>query len=78
MANTAIRPQGALSGMSGSNFPDVTKGEGIGLLHSKHGGNALAIDGHVAFVQAIDFKNWSLNTTAKNVLWWNPQSSNGH
>ena len=62
----------------GANFPDVTKGEGIGLLHSTHGGNALAIDGHVDVVLATDFKNWSLNTTAKNVLWWNPTTANGH
>ena len=30
--------------------------EGIGLLHSKHGGNALALDGHVDFVTTVQFK----------------------
>jgi prepilin-type N-terminal cleavage/methylation domain-containing protein len=62
----------------GGNFPDVTKGEGIGLLHSKHGGNALSLDGHVDFVVATDFKALSLNTTTKNYLWWNPVTPNGH
>jgi len=71
-------PTGGFEWNDGANFPDITKGEGIGLLHSTHGGNALAIDGHVDFVKSIDFKNWSLNTTAKNVLWWNPASANGH
>jgi len=60
----------------GSNFP--TTSEGIGLLHSNHGGNALALDGHVDFVLASDFQGWSANTTTKNYLWWNPLSNNGH
>jgi prepilin-type N-terminal cleavage/methylation domain-containing protein len=60
----------------GANFPNAS--EGIGLLHSNHGGNALALDGHVDFVQRTDFNSWSANNTARNYLWWNPLSANGH
>lgn len=60
----------------GSNFPNTS--EGIGLLHSNHGGNALALDGHVDFVLTVDFQGWSANTIAKNYLWWNPLTLNGH
>jgi prepilin-type N-terminal cleavage/methylation domain-containing protein len=59
-----------------ANFPNTS--EGIGLLHSNHGGNALALDGHVDFVQRVDFAGWSANNTARNYLWWNPLSANGH
>lgn len=69
---------GAFEWNDGANFPDITKGEGIGLLHGPHGGNAMAIDGHVDFVKSTDFKTWSLNTTTKNYLWWNPRTANGH
>jgi hypothetical protein len=33
----------------------LNKGEGIGLLHSIHGGNTLALDGHVDFVTTVQF-----------------------
>jgi len=57
----------------------VTKGEAIGLLHSKNGGNALAIDGHADFVTTLSFTAWSLDTAnVKNYLWWNPRTANGH
>ncbi len=71
-------PTGGFEWNDGSNFPDITKGEAIGLLHSIHGGNALAIDGHVDFVTKINFDSWSQATASKNLLWWNPRSSNGH
>jgi prepilin-type N-terminal cleavage/methylation domain-containing protein len=38
----------------GSNFPNPP--EGIGTLHSTHGGNAMALDGHVDFVTISKFK----------------------
>lgn len=61
----------------GSNWPN--QGEGIGLLHSKNGGNALAMDGHVDFVTTINFNAWSLDAAnVKNYLWWNPVTVNGH
>ena len=51
-------PGGATSEYNdGSNKP-TTAGEGIGLLHSKHGGNALALDGHVDFVTTVLFKQY--------------------
>jgi prepilin-type N-terminal cleavage/methylation domain-containing protein len=72
---------GAIGGFEwndAGNFPDITKGEAIGLMHGTHGGNAMAIDGHVDFVTLADFKTWSLNNTTKNYLWWNPRTVNGH
>jgi prepilin-type N-terminal cleavage/methylation domain-containing protein len=70
---------GSFEWNDGSNFPDITKGEAIGLLHSKHGGNALAIDGHVDFVRTVDFNGWSIDSAhVKNYLWWNPRTSDGH
>ena len=60
----------------GANYPNTQ--EGIGLLHSKSGGNALAIDGHADFVTTSTFTYMSQNTTAKNYLWWNPLTFNGH
>ena len=42
---------GAFDYNDGSNYPNDQ--EGIGLLHSKKGGNALALDGHVDFVTVM-------------------------
>ena len=70
---------GSFEWNDGANFPDVTKGEAIGLFHSKNGGNALAIDGHVQFVTTLDFTAQSLDAAnIKNYLWWNPKTANGH
>ena len=60
-------------------------GEGIGRLHSKKGGNIMAVAGHVVFMTSQQFKQDSLavGTEAapgpghKTYLWWNPYSSNG-
>jgi prepilin-type N-terminal cleavage/methylation domain-containing protein len=59
--------------------------EGIGTLHSKHGGNALAMDGHVQLVTIQDFLQDSLTPSGKGpgpggktFLWWSPFSSDGH
>ena len=66
-----------------ANYPNAS--EGIGLLHSPHGGNALALDGHVDFVTKALFKYHS-NTSAANpgpgpggrsYLWWSPYNLNG-
>jgi prepilin-type N-terminal cleavage/methylation domain-containing protein len=65
----------------GANDP-TTVGEGIGLLHSKHGGNALALDGHVDFVTTIQFQSY-VNVGAgpgpggKSYLLWSA-AANGH
>jgi prepilin-type N-terminal cleavage/methylation domain-containing protein len=59
----------------GSNYPTTT--EGIGTLHSKHGGNALALDGHVDFVTKVLFNSYTSGNT-KTFLWWSPYSATGH
>lgn len=65
----------------GSNFP-YANSEGIGLLHSKHGGNALAIDGHVDFVTTIQFTQMATvgsgpGPNGKTYLWWDTVNLNG-
>lgn len=78
---------GAFEYNDGSNFP-TTKvsnpagGEGIGLLHSKNGGNALALDGHVDFVTRILFNQYSKQGSGpgpngKTYLWWDVVNPNG-
>jgi prepilin-type N-terminal cleavage/methylation domain-containing protein len=64
----------------GSNLPNNQ--EGIGLLHSKHGGNALAMDGHVDFVTIIQFTQYSKlgsgpGPGGKTYLWWDTVNANG-
>jgi prepilin-type N-terminal cleavage/methylation domain-containing protein len=61
----------------GANDP-TTAGEGIGLLHSKHGGNALALDGHVDFVTVAKFKQYIVTTGGKTLLLWDGINANGH
>ena len=68
----------------GSNYPSTPQSnpnpgnEGIGTLHSTHGGNALALDGHVDFVTVQQFKYYSIQQpTQKTYLWWNPGAANG-
>jgi prepilin-type N-terminal cleavage/methylation domain-containing protein len=75
---------GAAEYNDGSNYPSTPSSnphpgnEGIGTLHSTHGGNALAIDGHVDFVTTTQFKNYSIQIpNSKTLLWWNPSSPNG-
>jgi prepilin-type N-terminal cleavage/methylation domain-containing protein len=65
----------------GSNFP-YAGSEGIGLLHSIHGGNALALDGHVDFVTVAQFKQMSTvgsgpGPGGKTYLWWDNVNANG-
>ena len=65
----------------GANFPNNL--EGISRLHSKDGGNALAIDGHVDFVTTSDFNQWTVvgsgpGPGGKTYLWWNPGSTQGN
>jgi prepilin-type N-terminal cleavage/methylation domain-containing protein len=74
--SVGVNNPGAFEWNDGANYPNTS--EGIGLFHSKHGGNALALGGHVDFVKSTDFDYMSANTTTKNFLWWNPGSANGH
>jgi prepilin-type N-terminal cleavage/methylation domain-containing protein len=65
----------------GANFPNTA--EGIGILHSKHGGNALALDGHVDFVTTISFNQMTIvgsgpGPGGKTYLWWDLFHSNGY
>ena len=73
---------GAFEFNDGSNYPDTTKGEGIGRLHNKKGGQALAVGGHVNFITIQDFQKQSTATGSgpggKSFLWWSPFSNNGH
>jgi prepilin-type N-terminal cleavage/methylation domain-containing protein len=70
-------PTGAKEFNDGSNYPDPTKGEGIGRLHSSKGGNILGIDGHAEFMLATTFTTLGLYS-GKNELWWSPYSGDGH
>jgi prepilin-type N-terminal cleavage/methylation domain-containing protein/prepilin-type processing-associated H-X9-DG protein len=68
----------------GANNPDVppTGSEGIGRLHGKNGGNILAMDGHVDYINTNAFDRLSINNGpgpgGKGLLYWNPASVNGH
>jgi len=71
--------------------PSTSGGEGIGRLHSKKGGNALALDGHALFLMMTVFdqdasspKGVGPGPGGRTYLWWNPGldaingSSTGH
>jgi prepilin-type N-terminal cleavage/methylation domain-containing protein/prepilin-type processing-associated H-X9-DG protein len=72
----------------GANVP--VRGEGIGRLHSKKGGNALALDGHVLFLLMNVFDQDASSPIGtgpgpggRTYLWWNPYlddlgNSTGH
>ena len=65
----------------GANFPNSA--EGIGLLHSRSGGNALALDGHVDFVTRIKFNQMSTvgsgpGPGGKTYLWWDNTTPQGN
>jgi len=75
---------GAFEFNDGANFP--TTQEGIGLFHSKHGGNAVALDGHVDFVTIQQFNMYSSSSAStanpagpggRSLLWWSPFQLNG-
>ena len=71
---------GAFEYNDGANYPNNS--EGVARLHSKKGGNALAVDGHVDFVTTINFDRWTVlgsgpGPGGKTLLWWNPKTANG-
>jgi prepilin-type N-terminal cleavage/methylation domain-containing protein len=71
---------GAFEWNDGANYPDTS--EGIGLMHSPHGGNALALDAHVDFVTVAQFKLMSTKGAGpgpggKTLLWWDNANSQG-
>jgi prepilin-type N-terminal cleavage/methylation domain-containing protein len=59
----------------GSNDP--SEGGGLGKLHSKKGGNVMALAGNVAFLTSKTYQGELLGNT-KGLLWWSPFSANGH
>jgi hypothetical protein len=74
---------GASEYNDGSNYPSTPKSnpnpgnEGIGTLHSIHGGNANALDGHVDFITVQQFAGMSIQGSGpgpngKTYLWWSP------
>ena len=85
--NIAPGNPGAFDFNDGANTPDASKGEGIGRLHSRKGGEILAVDGHVEFMTRDQFRSDSLTPRGrgpgpggKTLLWWSPWSRNndGH
>jgi len=78
---------GAFEFNDAANSPDVPPvgGEGIGRLHSKNGGNILAMDGHVQYLTIKQFAMDSSTPSGRGpgpagrtLLWWNPLSTDGH
>jgi prepilin-type N-terminal cleavage/methylation domain-containing protein len=71
---------GAFDYNDAANFPNDS--EGIGRLHSKKGGTAVAVGGHVEFVTQRQFTQESTHTGSgpggKSYLWWSPYSKDGH
>jgi prepilin-type N-terminal cleavage/methylation domain-containing protein len=66
----------------GANDPTYSD-EGIGLLHSKHGGNALALDGHVDFVTTDQYNQYKTKGSGpgpngKTYLLWDSADAQGH
>ncbi len=59
---------GAFAYNDASSYPD--RGEGIGHLHGS-GGIALAVGGHVPFVNYKDFAR-EQNNPVRGLLWWSP------
>jgi prepilin-type N-terminal cleavage/methylation domain-containing protein len=83
---------GAFEFNDAANYPRAVgasgsgQGEGIGRLHSKSGGNIMALAGHVVFITAQAFASDSLSQGTlrapgpgeKTYLWWNPYSAGGN
>ncbi len=71
---------GAFDFNDASSYPD--RNEGIGRLHSKKGGQIIAIGGHVEFITQKKFDQEAniigTGPGGKSYLWWSPFSANGH
>ena len=70
---------GAFAYNDSSSFPD--RGEGVGKLHTS-GATILAIDGHVNFIKLEKYQAEQNNPIAgragKGLLWWYPDTIDGH
>jgi prepilin-type N-terminal cleavage/methylation domain-containing protein/prepilin-type processing-associated H-X9-DG protein len=73
--------EGAFEWNDGANFPDSPPVgcEGIGPLHSKKGGNIMALDGHVDFLTESQFAAYANvpYASGRTLLWWSPADPNG-
>jgi len=71
-------PIGAFAYNDASSYPssDPQYAEGVGHLHTS-GATILALDSHVPFIRFAQFVR-EQNITTKNLLWWAPDSANGH
>ncbi len=74
---------GAFEFNDAANFPNDS--EGIGRLHSKKGGEILAVGSHVEWCTREQFRADSRTISGrgpgpggKTYLWWNPLTSDGH
>ena len=75
---------GAFEYNDAANYPRVSNGEGIGVLHSKKGGAIVALGGHVTFITRLAFNADSLTPAGsgpgpggKTYLWWAPTIPGG-
>jgi prepilin-type N-terminal cleavage/methylation domain-containing protein len=75
------QPELGFAWNDGSNFPDAPPygNEGVGHLHTKDGGNILALDGHVDYITLKVFELYANvpYNGGKTLLWWSPQDKNG-
>ncbi len=62
----------------GSSFPDPAVDGGLGHRHGKIGGVVLVVSGSVQFVKYVVWAAEAKETVAKNRLWCNPGTVNGH
>jgi hypothetical protein len=74
---------GAFDYNDAANFPNAS--EGIGRLHSKKGGSAIAIGGHVQFLTRKAFRadgdtpaGTGPGPGGKTFLWWSTFQNDGH
>lgn len=64
---------------------DPAHSESISVLHSRRGGYALALDGHVDFIRSETFWAYTAQNTnnpgpgpgGRNYIWWSPYQCNG-
>jgi hypothetical protein len=73
-------PIGAFAYNDASSYPDdsPTYAEGVGKLHTS-GATILAVGGHVNFVRFDQFLQMqAIDATKGSLLWWNPDTMNGH
>jgi prepilin-type N-terminal cleavage/methylation domain-containing protein len=59
-----------------SSYPNTDIGEGIGTVHGK-GAIISAVGGNVSFMPQQQFEDIEY-APYRNLLWWNPDSSDGH